>query len=112
MGFFKKLFGGLKKTKDTLAQKLSMIFGNGELTDDFFDDLEAILISSDMGVATTNTIIEDVRTKCKKQHIKTQEEFKNILRESILEILQSGKKDDDKFPMAMLVIGLKGVGKT
>ncbi len=71
MGFFKNLFNGLKKTKDNISKKLSMIFGKGELTDEFFDDLEAILIGADMGVQTTAEIIDDVRQKCKKAHIKT-----------------------------------------
>ena len=112
MGFFKKLFGGLKKTKDALAKKLSMIFGKGELTDEFFDDLEAILIGSDMGVQTTQEIIDDVRKKCKKEHIKTQEQFSEILRQSILDILLSGEEPIDEYPMAILVIGVNGVGKT
>ena len=112
MGFFKNLFNGLKKTKETLAKKLSMIFGKGELTDDFFDDLEAILIGSDMGVQTTEEIIEDVRVKCKKSHIKTQEEFTEILKQSILDILESGVKAEEEYPMAVLVIGVNGVGKT
>ena len=112
MGFFKNLFNGLKKTKETLAKKLSMIFGKGELTDDFFDDLEAILIGSDMGVQTTEEIIDDVRAKCKKSHIKTQEEFTEILKQSILDILESGVKAEEEYPMAVLVIGVNGVGKT
>ena len=112
MGFFRNLFNGLKKTKDTLAKKLSMIFGKGELTDEFFDDLEAILIGSDIGVQTTEQIIDEVRTKCKKSHIKTQEEFSNILKETILDILNQGKTPEQKYPMAILVIGVNGVGKT
>ena len=112
MGFFRNLFNGLKKTKDTLAKKLSMIFGKGELTDEFFDDLEAILIGSDMGVQTTEQIIDEVRVKCKKSHIKTQEEFSNILKETILDILNQGETPEPKYPMAILVIGVNGVGKT
>ena len=112
MGFFRNLFNGLKKTKDTLAKKLSMIFGKGELTDEFFDDLEAILIGSDIGVQTTEQIIDEVRAKCKKSHIKTQEEFSNILKETILDILNQGKTPEQKYPMAILVIGVNGVGKT
>lgn len=112
MGFFRNLFNGLKKTKDTLAKKLSMIFGKGELTDEFFDDLEAILIGSDMGVQTTEQIIDKVRAKCKKSHIKTQEEFSNILKETILDILNQGETPEPKYPMAILVIGVNGVGKT
>ena len=112
MGFFRNLFNGLKKTKDTLAKKLSMIFSKGELTDEFFDDLEAILIGSDMGVQTTEQIIDEVRAKCKKSHIKTQEEFSNILKETILDILNQVKTPEQKYPMAILVIGVNGVGKT
>ena len=112
MGFFKNLFNGLKKTKDNLSKKLSMIFGNGELTDDFFEDLEAILISSDMGIQTTQEIIDDVRQKCKKSHIKTQDEFNEILRKSILDILNQGERFEEDYPMAILVIGVNGVGKT
>ena len=112
MGFFKNLFNGLKKTKDAISKKLSMIFGNGELTDEFFEDLEAILIGSDMGVQTTEEIIDEVRQKCKKEHIKTQEEFSNILRESILDILSQGEEFENEYPMALLIIGVNGVGKT
>ena len=112
MGFFKNLFTGLKKTKDNISKKLSMIFGKGELTDEFFEDLEAILIGADMGVQTTEEIIEDVRQKCKKAHIKTQEEFTNILKQSILDILNQGEVFKEEYPMALLIIGVNGVGKT
>lgn len=112
MGFFKNLFTGLKKTKDNISKKLSMIFGRGELTDEFFEDLEAILIGADMGVQTTEEIIDDVRQKCKKAHIKTQEEFTNILKQSILDILNQGEIFKEEYPMALLIIGVNGVGKT
>ena len=112
MGFFKNLFNGLKKTKDSLAKKLSMIFGKGELTDEFFEDLEAILIGSDMGVQTTEEIIDSVKQKCKKEHIKTQDEFSAILKQSILDILSQGETFEENYPMAVLVIGVNGVGKT
>ena len=112
MGFFKNLFNGLKKTKDALSKKLSMIFGKGELTDEFFEDLEAILIGSDIGVQTTEEIIADVRAKCKKSHIKTQDEFTQILKESILNILESYEQVEDEYPMAIMIIGVNGVGKT
>ena len=112
MGFFKKLFEGLKKTKDALSKKISMIFGKGELTDEFFEDLEAILIGSDMGVQTTEEIIESVRLECKKAKIKTQDEFTNILKRTILDILNKGEKYEDVYPTAIMIIGVNGVGKT
>ncbi|MBQ8430923.1 MAG: signal recognition particle-docking protein FtsY [Clostridia bacterium] len=112
MGFFKKLFEGLKKTKNNFSNKLSMIFGKGELTDDFFEELEFILISSDMGVQTSAEIIADVKQRCKKTHIKTQDEFNEILKQSIFEILNSGEEVEEEYPTAIMVIGVNGVGKT
>ena len=112
MGFFSKIFAGLKKTKDSLAKKLSMIFGKGELTDEFFEDLEYTLISSDIGVETTSVIIEDVRKNCKKQKIKTQEEFKNVLKQALKNILLDVKIPEDDYPKAIMLLGVNGVGKT
>ena len=98
MGFFSKIFAGLKKTKDSLSKKLAMIFGNGELDDDFFEELEYVLISADMGVETSEEIIQIVRDKCRKQKIKTQEEFKNVLKQTIVEILTDVENPELKYP--------------
>lgn len=112
MGFFSKIFAGLKKTKDSLSKKLSMIFGNGELDDDFFEELEYVLISADMGTATSNEIIQQVKAKCKKAKIKTQDEFKEVLKQTIYDILTNAEKPEDEYPMAIMMIGVNGVGKT
>lgn len=112
MGFFSKIFAGLKKTKDSLARKLSMIFGSGELTDEFFDDLEYSLISSDIGVETSAEIIKNVRATCKKQKIKTQEAFIKVLKDAIKQILQNVEQEEDNFPLSIMLLGVNGVGKT
>lgn len=112
MGFFSKIFAGLKKTKDSLARKLSMIFGSGELTDEFFDDLEYSLISSDIGVETSAEIIKNVRTTCKKQKIKTQDEFIKVLKDAVKQILQNVEREEDSFPLSIMLLGVNGVGKT
>ena len=112
MGFFSKIFAGLKKTKDSLARKLSMIFGSGELTDEFFDDLEYSLISSDIGVETSAEIIKNVRTTCKKQKIKTQDEFIKVLKDAVKQILQNVEREEDIFPLSIMLLGVNGVGKT
>lgn len=112
MGFFSKIFSGLKKTKDSLSKKLSMIFGKGELTDEFFEDLEYTLISSDIGVETSNIIIEDVRKQCKKQKIKTIDEFNKILKDAIIKILTQVEPLQDDYPRAIMLLGVNGVGKT
>lgn len=112
MGFFSKLFEGLKKTKSALSQKLSMIFGKGELTDDFFEELEYVLISADIGVQTSNDIIQEVKKICKKDKIKTQNEFNEILKNAMLNILSAVEIEEDKFPQAVMMVGVNGVGKT
>lgn len=112
MGIFDKIFSGLKKTKDSFAQKLSMIFGMGELTDEFFEDLEYCLISADIGVDTTAEIIEEVKQSCKKEKIKTQDEFKVILKQAILNILNNVELPDSEYPQAIMLLGVNGVGKT
>ena len=112
MGFFSKIFAGLKKTKDSLSKKLSMIFGNGELTDEFFEDLEYALISSDIGVETAQLIIQKVRAICKKQKIKTQEEFNQVLRDTVKDILLETEQAKDEYPLALMLVGVNGVGKT
>ena len=112
MGFFSKIFAGLKKTKDSLSKKLSMIFGNGELTDEFFEDLEYALISSDIGVETAQLIIQKVRAICKKQKIKTQEEFNQVLRDTVKDILLETEQAKDEYPLALMLVGVNGVCKT
>lgn len=112
MGFFSKIFEGLKKTKDSIGKKLSMIFGNGELNDEFFEELEYVLISADMGTSTSSEIIEEVKDKCKKSKIKTQDEFKQVLKQTIYEILTKAEQPEINYPTAIMMIGVNGVGKT
>lgn len=113
MGFFSKIFGGLKKTKDTLAQKISMIFGRGELDDEFFEELEYVLISSDIGINTSSDIIESVKKSCKKQHIKTKEEFTAVLKQTMIDMLTEELDDEEEtYPEVIMIIGVNGVGKT
>lgn len=112
MGFFSKIFSGLKKTKDSLSKKLSMIFGNGELTDEFFEDLEYTLISSDIGVETAGEIIANVKKECKKQKIKTADDFNLVLKDAIVQILTQVDVTKDDYPLALMLLGVNGVGKT
>ena len=110
MGLFSKLFGGLKKTKDAISAKLNMLF-HGELDDDFFEELEYVLISSDMGASAAEEIIDNVKKLAKKQKIKTEEDFKKLLKESMKEVLDI-EKDDEEFPTLITFVGVNGVGKT
>jgi len=121
MGFFKKIFGGLKKTAGAITSGIASIFAGSELTDEFYDDLTAILLSADIGMEGTERIVDDIKHTAKKQGIKTQEDLKVALAESIAGILSTTPSASNadtpsplegEFPMVVLVVGVNGVGKT
>ena len=116
MGLFKKIFGGLKKTATAITQGIASIFVGTELDDDFYDDLTAVLLSADIGMEGTEIIIDDIRRHAKKQGIKTQEELKQALAESIANLLGESQRSlhvgRDDMPCIVMVVGVNGVGKT
>ncbi|MGN1223044.1 MAG: signal recognition particle-docking protein FtsY [Christensenellales bacterium] len=111
MGLFSKIKKGLEKTKNALALKLGELFKRSELDDDFFEELEFILISSDIGVNATNDIIEELKERSKKEKIKECEKAKELLKNILVEKL-SIFDEDEEYPLAYLIIGVNGVGKT
>ena len=111
VGFFKKIKNALQKTKESISGKIDQIFGKGELNEEFFEDLEDILISSDLGVETSSDIIDGMRQKIKKEKLKTCEEVKEMLREIIEDILDY-EKQKEVFPKVCMIVGVNGVGKT
>ena len=110
MGFFKKLFGGLKKTATAVANGIAAIFTK-TFDDDFYDELETVLISADLGVAATEKIIADIKQTVKTEKIKTEEELKRRLAQSIAEIL-GDEQPEIVDPTVLMVVGVNGVGKT
>ncbi len=111
VGFFKKIKNALKKTKESISNKIEQIFGKGELTDEFFEDLEDILISSDLGVETSSDIIEEMRERIKKDKLKTAEDVKAVLREIISDMIDI-ETPKDVYPKVSIIVGVNGVGKT
>lgn len=115
MGFFDKLKNGLNKTKTSFDEKINNVFSNFRKVDEeLLEELEEILIMSDVGTETSLKIIENLREKVKKENIKDEEEVKRALKEIIKEILD---KEDSKLklettPSIILVVGVNGVGKT
>ncbi|MGN1227871.1 MAG: signal recognition particle-docking protein FtsY [Christensenellales bacterium] len=112
MGFFNKLFNGLKKTKETIGAKLSNVFKRSELNDEFYDDLEETLITSDVGVETTMYIIDELKTRTKSNHIKESVKAKGVLKEILLEILSVEDEVELDYPLILTFVGVNGVGKT
>lgn len=115
MGFFDKLKAGLGKTKSNINEKFNDVFSNFRKVDeDLLEELEEVLIMSDIGMDTSLEIISKLREKIKKENIKEAEEVKEKLREIIVETLDVADKDLklNTKPSVLLVIGVNGVGKT
>lgn len=115
MGFFSKLVEGLTKTRDNIVSGIDSVFsGFSEIDEDFYDELEEILIMGDVGVKTTEMILDSLRDKVKENHIKKPEECKELLIESIKEQMDLGENsyEFENRKSVILVIGVNGVGKT
>ncbi|MBS7008210.1 signal recognition particle-docking protein FtsY [Anaerostipes sp.] len=114
-GFFSRLAEGLTKTRDNIASGFDSIFkGFSSIDDDFYEELEEIMIMSDMGIDTTMSIIENLKKKVKEEKIKEPEECRQVLIESIKEQMKLGDEayDFKDKKSVVLVIGVNGVGKT
>lgn len=116
MGFFDKLKKGLSKTRENITNKIEkLIIGYADIDDELLDELEEILIMADVGVSTTDKLMESVRKGIKKKEINSPEDLKPFLQARISEILTAGS-DETKVaaygPTVILVIGVNGVGKT
>ncbi len=114
-GFFKKLVAGLTKTRDNVVSGLNSIFhGFKKIDDDFYEELEETLIMGDLGVSTTEKIIEDLKAKVKELKIKEPTECKEFLVKSIKEQMDLGENayEFENQKSVILVIGVNGVGKT
>ena len=115
MGFFDKLKNGLNKTKKSFDEKINNVFSSFRKVDeDFLEELEEILIMSDIGMDTSIKIINNLRERIKKEKIEDEEDVKKALREEmqkILEVTDIGLHLNTK-PSVILVVGVNGVGKT
>lgn len=114
-GFFSRLVSGLTKTRNSINASFDNLFkGFSSIDDDFYDELEETLIMADLGLDTTERIIEDLKGLVKKNHIKEVEACRelviNIIKEQML--VEDSAYDFENKKTVMLVIGVNGVGKT
>ena len=115
MGFFDKLKRGLEKTRKSFTEKIGqVIMGYAKIDDDLLDDLEAIMISSDMGVKTTETLMEEIRKGIKKKEITGPNDLRPFLQRKIAEMFAIGEKESylERPLHVIMVVGVNGVGKT
>jgi len=114
-GFFKRLVEGLTKTRNNIVSGIDSIFsGFSSIDDDFYDEIEEILIMGDLGINATTSIIEDLKNKVKEQRIKDPAACKELLIESIKQEMNVGTTayEFENRTSVVLVIGVNGVGKT
>ncbi len=114
-GFFKRLVEGLTKTRDNIAAGIDAVFsGFSKIDEEFYEEIEEILVMGDLGVRATESILESLKQKVKEQHIKDPAACKELLISSIKEQMEVGETayrfEEER--AVVLVIGVNGVGKT
>lgn len=116
MGFFDKLKQGLEKTRKSFTEKIEqLVTGYAKIDDEFLEDLEAVLLSADVGVQTTNKLMADIRAGIKNKEIESPEQLQPFLQQRIKAILENGLAETqlaEEAPTVIIVVGVNGVGKT
>ena len=111
MGIFGKLAQGLKKTKEAIAKKFYSLFTGRALDDEFFDELESVLISSDLGVEAAEQILERFKDECFERRIAKADDARELLKDIMVESIDY-EVTPYEYPLIILVAGVNGVGKT
>ncbi|WAM33076.1 signal recognition particle-docking protein FtsY [Caldicellulosiruptor morganii] len=113
MGFFDRLKEGLSKTKKNFTEKVeSLLKSFKQVDDELFDELEEILVLSDVGVKTSQKIIENLKERVKREKISDSQAVKELLKDEMFSIINLPNRLKEKYPLIILMVGVNGVGKT
>lgn len=112
MGLFSKLKSVLTKTREGLGKKLNDLFAKNKLGEEFYEDLEDILISSDVSVSTTMEIIEEIKETAIKEKARDKDAIIQKLKDELYDTLAYADPIPIKTPLVLMLIGVNGVGKT
>ena len=112
MGIFSKIKQALKKTKDGVASKMRQLFLKNKLGDAFYDELEEILISSDVGVTTAEDVIEQVKEEAIGNKVKDEQFVTDLLKDILEDTLNEAPTPEIKYPCVIMLVGVNGAGKT
>jgi len=112
MGFFSRLVSGLKNTKKSFTEKLKYVFTGNDIDENFFEELEFCLVSADIGINTTSQILDNLRDEIKARKLKKVSDCKELLKEILVDILEQNEIEEFTYPLAIMVVGVNGVGKT
>lgn len=112
MSFFEKLKAGMQKTRDNIQNKINRVLNSfTKVDEDLLEELEEALILCDVGVTTTEKLIERIRERIKEEGIKTADGVREALKEELYELVRYDV-EPETFPKVMLIVGVNGVGKT
>ncbi len=112
MGLFSKIKNALKKTKDSFSSALSNLFSKNKIGDEFYDELEEILIGADISVTTAEEIVEEIRAEARHEKLKDKEFVTDLLKDVLEEKLTEAEIPEIKYPAVIMLVGVNGVGKT
>lgn len=114
-GFFSRLVRGLTKSRDNLGSSVEdALSGYTSIDDDFYDEIEEILVMGDVGIGATTSILNHLKQKVKEQHVRKPAECRELLLQSIKDEMNVGQADYrfEQEKSVVLVVGVNGVGKT
>ena len=112
MGIFSKLANALKKTKKALSDALGSLFSKNKIGDEFYDELEEILIGADISVNTAADVVEELRAEVKAEKIKDKDFVVACLKDILQEKLEEAPVPEIEYPAVIMLVGVNGVGKT
>lgn len=115
MSWTERLKRGLSKTRDAFGKKLLGVFGGGKIDEDLYEELESILLTSDVGVMATTHLLDDVRDKVSLRGLKDGQELKGALKDSLLDLVKPLEQPLDTrehTPFVIMMVGVNGAGKT
>ena len=112
MGLIKSIKNAFKKTKEYFARRIDAMLSHGELNEDFYEELEELLISSDVGVSSSLEIVENLRLYARKNKIRTADEVRDALKLIVSEMFMDSKDYKFEYPCVITIVGVNGVGKT
>ena len=112
MGLLGKIKEALKKTRANMAQKLRVLFSKNKLGNEFYDELEEILISEDVSVTTAEDVVEQVREEAIGNRVKDEKFVTDLLKDILEDKLNEAEPPEFRYPLVIMFVGVNGVGKT
>ena len=116
LGWAARLKQGLSKSRQQMAKSLASVFGGGKIDEDLYEELETVLLTSDMGIEATEHLMEEVRQRVSLRGLKDGEELRGALKEAIYELIKPLEQPltlpADKWPFVIMLAGINGAGKT